>query len=109
MKPWHQYSIFLQLLLAIPLLGYAIQEPIAGQTLRAYTVYNKCPTSIDLYIGGVKDSTIPKGGNVVKFLDAGGAGFFYTNANGGSPTAEDTIRAGFLGVSNFVNLTCIVY
>lgn len=24
-----------------------------------------------------------------------GAGFFYTNANGGSPIAEGTIRAGF--------------
>ena len=85
-------SILLQLLLAMPLM--AIQKPMAAQGARQYTVYNKCPTSIDLYIGGVKDSTIPQNGNVVKTLSTG-AGFFYTDANGGSPTAEGTIRAGF--------------
>jgi hypothetical protein len=59
-----------------------------------YTIYNKCPNSIDLYIAGVRDSTIPTGGNVVKNLDSI-AGFFYTTANGGSHDAVGTIRAGF--------------
>jgi len=66
-------------------LAYAVfATPLARRNTRRYTVYNKCPTSIDLYIGGVKDSTIPTNGNVVKILSIG-AGFFYTNANGGSP------------------------
>ena len=99
------FSTLLPLLLAIPLLGHA--KPVARQNTRQYTVYNKCPTSIDLYIGGVKDSTIPQNGNVVKTLSTGAA-FFYTDANGGSPTAEGTVRAGFYSdVSKrryFVNL-----
>lgn len=40
------------------------------------------------------DSTIATNDSVVKTLNSG-AGFFYTNANGGSSTAEGTIRAGF--------------
>lgn len=43
---------------------------------------------LDLYI--VKDSSIPKGGDVVKHLNTG-AGLFYTDANNGGPTAEVTI------------------
>jgi len=87
-------SVLFPLILASAVLA----TPLARQNTRRYTVYNKCPTSIDLYIGGVKDSTIPTNGNVVKNLGTG-AGFFYTNANGGSPTAEGTIRAGFNDVS----------
>jgi hypothetical protein len=88
------FSVLLQLLLAMPLtLGQAIQKPVAAQDTRQYTVYNKCPTPIDLYIAGVKDSTIPKGGYLVKFLGTG-AGFFYTDANGGGP-ARGSVRAAF--------------
>lgn len=52
---------------------------------------------IKLYIGGVKDSTIPTNGNVVKILGPN-PGFFYTDANHDgavSPTGEGTTRAGF--------------
>jgi hypothetical protein len=83
------------LVLASPILA----TPVARENMRQYTVYNNCPTPIDLYIGGAKDSTIPLNGNVVKSLDTL-AGFFYTDANGGNPTsAEGTIRAGFFNVS----------
>ena len=92
------FPFLLQLLLAVPLLGHTVQKPLAEQNagLRQYTIYNKCPTPIDLYIAGMKYNTIPKNGNVVKTLSTG-AGYFYTDANGGSPnTALGTIRAGFL-------------
>jgi len=46
----------------------------------------------------VKDSTIPTNGSVVKNLGTN-PGFFYTDANGGSPNAVGTIRAGFYNVS----------
>ena len=88
------FSVVFPLVLA----SAVFATPLAKRNTRWYTVYNKCPTSIDLYIGGVKDSTIPINGNVVKILGTG-AGFFYTNANGGSPNAEGTIRAGFYDVS----------
>jgi len=92
------FSILLQLLLAMPLtMSQAIQKPVAAPDTRQYTVYNKCPTPIDLYIAGVKDSTIPKGGYLVKFLGTG-AGFFYTDANGGGP-ARGSVRAAFYEVS----------
>jgi len=63
-----------------------------------YTVYNKCPTPIDLYIGGEKHGTIPKNGKIVKTFSTG-PGYFYTDANGGSKTAKHTIHAGFYDVS----------
>ena len=87
--------MFLPLVLASTVLASSL---IARQPTRQYTIYNKCPTSIDLYIGGVQENTIPTNGNVVKTLSTD-AGFFYTDANGGSPTAEGTIRAGFYEVS----------
>ena len=104
------FSILLQLLLAVPLLGHDIQKPIAKQNtaLRKYTIYNKCPTPIDLWIAGFKYNTIPKDGNVVKKFLNTDAGPFYTDVNGGSPNAQGTIRARFRGdVSKhryFVNL-----
>ena len=85
-------------ILAPLVLAYiALGTPVARQTTREYTVYNHCPTSIDLYIGGAKQGTIPTGGNVVKTLGTD-AGFFYTDANGGDSTAVGTIRAGFYEV-----------
>ena len=52
----------------------------------------------NLYIGflkgGVKDSTIPTNGSVVKFLGTGTT-TFSTDANGGSLTAEGIIQASF--------------
>ena len=66
--------------------------------MRQYTVYNRCPTPIDLYIGGTKQGTIPTDGNVVKTLGTG-AGYFFTDANGGSQNANGTIHAGFYDVS----------
>ena len=84
-------------------MGQTILKSMAAQDIRQYdTVHYNCPTSIDLYIGGVKDRTIPKNGNVVKTLSTG-AGYFYTDVNGGSPTAEGPICAGFFNdVSKFL-------
>ncbi|KAF8960448.1 G-X-X-X-Q-X-W domain-containing protein [Flammula alnicola] len=79
------------LLLATPL----VASPLAPrQTTRQYIIYNKCPSSIDLWIAGELDSSIVSGGNVTKFL-ALGAGFFYTDANGGNANGVGTTRAGF--------------
>lgn len=66
--------------------------------MQQYTVYNKCPTPIDLYIGGEKHGTIPKNGNIVKTFSTS-PGYFYTDANGGSRNAKRTIHAGFYDVS----------
>ena len=74
--------------------------------MRQYTVYNQCPTPIDLYIAGSNQGTIPTGGSVVKTLGTG-AGYFFTNANGGSENSTGTIRAGFYDVSP--NPLCYVY
>lgn len=66
--------------------------------MRQYTVYNQCPTPIDLYIGGANQATIPTGGDYVETLGTG-AGYFFTTANGGSENSTGTIRAGFYDVS----------
>lgn len=71
---------------------------------REYTVVNNCPTSINLYVGGVYDATLATGASTTT---TGGvdAGFFYTTANGGDTTGDAT-RAGFYG-SDEVSL-CIL-
>ena len=86
---------FIALATSIPVYASAILPRQAPNT-RQYIVFNKCPTSINLYIAGVLDSAIAAGGNVTKFLSTG-AGFFYTDANGGASDATGTLRAGFLG------------
>ena len=91
-------SDMLSVLLPLVLASTILATPLAKQNMRQYTIYNKCPTAIDLYIagakGGAKDSTIPTKGSVVKSLATGPTTFF-TDANGGRLTAEGTIRARF--------------
>ena len=101
--------VLLPLVLASTIL--AASTPLPKQDMRQYTIYNKCPMPIDLYIagvkGGAKDSTIPTNGKVVKSLGIGTTTFF-TNANGGRLTAEGTIRAVFHNdVSR--NLVCYTF
>ena len=64
-----------------------------------YTVVNKCPTSINLYIAGNLDSNLATGASVTRSLEDGDAGFFYTDANGRSTNGAAT-RAGFYGDNN---------
>jgi hypothetical protein len=87
-------SVLLPLILASSILA----TPLARQNTRQYTVYNKCPIAIDLYIGGTKHDVIPINGNVTKSLGPG-AGYFYTDANDGNQNTQGTIRAGFYNVS----------
>lgn len=70
---------------------------VRRQSTRPFYIANKCPTSVNLYIGGVLSGTIGKGKSVTKTLPTD-SGFFYTDVNAGTPTAEGTSRAGFLGV-----------
>ena len=86
---------FIALATSIPAYASVILSRQAPNT-RQYIVFNKCPAPINLYIAGVLDSVIAAGSNVTKFLSTG-AGFFYTDANGGAPNASGTLRAGFLG------------
>ncbi|KAF8970080.1 G-X-X-X-Q-X-W domain-containing protein [Flammula alnicola] len=79
------------LLLATPL----VATPIAPrQITRQYTVINKCPSDVNLFIAGALDSSIPAGGSVTRTLPVD-AGFFYTDANGGDGNSAGTTRAGF--------------
>jgi len=82
-------SVLLPLIIASSILA----TPLARQSTRQYTVYNKCPMAIDLYIDGANHGVIPLNGNVTKSL--GSPGYFYTDANDGNQNAQGTIRAGF--------------
>jgi len=95
------FAVLVPLVLASTILA----SPLARQNTRQYTVYNKCPTPIDLYIGGTKQGTIPTDGSIVKTLGTG-SGYFFTDANGGSQNALGTIHAGFYDVStnSFINI-----
>ncbi|KAF8960460.1 ricin B lectin domain-containing protein [Flammula alnicola] len=79
------------LLLATPL----VASPLAPrQTTRQYTIINKCPTAVNLFIAGALDSSMPVGGSVTRTLPVD-AGMFYTDANGGDGDSQGTTRAGF--------------
>jgi hypothetical protein len=84
------------LLLSVTLL-FLSAIPTSGQTHK-YTVVNKCPTSIKLYIAGSLDSTLATGASITKSLGID-AGFFYTDANGGNANGAAT-RAGFYDDNN---------
>ncbi|RXW19505.1 hypothetical protein EST38_g6362 [Candolleomyces aberdarensis] len=74
-----------------------LANPIAEKRqipFRQYRIWNECPDSINLYIGGQFDTAIASGGNTTKFL-AESAGFFYTDANGGNANGAGTTKVGF--------------
>ena len=77
----------------LPLIAIFLSAIPTGAQVHQYTVVNKCPTSINLYIAGNLDSTLATGASVTKSLGID-AGFFYTDANGGSASGAAT-RAGF--------------
>ncbi|KJA15305.1 carbohydrate-binding module family 13 protein [Hypholoma sublateritium FD-334 SS-4] len=84
-------------ILLASLTSSTLASPMAQrQSTRPFYIANNCPTSVNLYIGGVLSGSIGKGKSVTKTLPVD-SGFFYTNVNAGSPTAEGTSRAGFLG------------
>ncbi|KAH6867249.1 G-X-X-X-Q-X-W domain-containing protein [Coprinopsis sp. MPI-PUGE-AT-0042] len=68
--------------------------------LTQYIIYNQCPASINLYIGGQNEGVIPQGGNTTRFLSAN-AGFFYTDANGGRLMGRGRSGLGSLGRRRF--------
>ena len=58
-----------------------LATPLAAENTRRYTVYNKCPTPINLYIGGRERQHDPD--KWERFKDSRtDPGFFYTDANG---------------------------
>jgi hypothetical protein len=86
------------LLLPLLLASTILATPLARQATRQYTIFNKCPSPITLYIGGTNNGIIPTNGNVTKTLPTS-AGYFFTDANGGSQNANRSIYAGFYNVS----------
>lgn len=89
-------ALLIMLVALLPLLfaSSILATPLARQNTRQYNIYNKCPTAIDLYISGTNHGTIPTGGSVSRTLGTS-AGYFFTDANGGSKNINRAIYAGF--------------
>ncbi|KAF9524768.1 hypothetical protein CPB83DRAFT_897570 [Crepidotus variabilis] len=62
-------------------------------TDRQYIVVNNCPTPIDLYIGTLKDNTMPTHGKITKFSQNFDVGPFWSDINSGS--IGGSTRVGF--------------
>jgi len=90
------FGVLLQLIFASAILA----TPLARQSdpQRNYTIYNKCPSNITLYIAGTSYGQIMTNGSLTKQLSTS-AGYFSTDANGGSRNGQGSIRAGFNTVS----------
>ena len=72
-----------------------VASAVLAQNTTTYVVHNNCPAPVNLYIAGELQGTIPWGGSITKQLGVD-AGFFYTDANGGSKNGSAT-KAGFFG------------
>jgi hypothetical protein len=63
-----------------------------------FTINNKCPQPIMLYINGESQGSLAFNGIVSKIYSNDWSGFIYTNLNAGSGnTGVGTTRAGFYG------------
>jgi hypothetical protein len=98
------FSAMTSPLLFLPLIFISV-IPITSAQSHQYTVVNKCPTSINLYIAGSLDGTLATGARMKKSLGID-AGFFYTNANGESANGAAT-RAGFYDDNN-ASVRCLL-
>ncbi|RXW15113.1 hypothetical protein EST38_g10744 [Candolleomyces aberdarensis] len=67
---------------------------VSAQT---YTVTNRCPSAIELFIGQTSEGNLATNQSIVKTGLGTSAGFFYTKANGGDDDDGDleAARAGF--------------
>lgn len=84
------------LLLSALALSFSLHSSVLAQGSRSYTVINRCPAPINVYIGGSLDTpNLASGGMITRTLGVN-AGFFYTDANGGSVDGKAT-RVGFYG------------
>lgn len=63
-----------------------------------FTINNKCPQPITLYINGESQGSLASNGIISKIYSNNWSGFIYTNLNAGSGnTGVGTTRAGFYG------------
>ena len=63
-----------------------------------FTINNKCPQPITLYINGESQGSLASNGVISKIYSNNWSGFIYTNLNAGSGnTGVGTTRAGFYG------------
>ncbi|TFK37931.1 ricin B lectin domain-containing protein [Crucibulum laeve] len=79
---------------------FFLTNGVFSQSIIQYTIQNRCPADINLYIGGRLDGLIPTGDNVTRFL-APDAGPFYTDANGGNANGVGSTKAGFYLQSSY--------
>jgi hypothetical protein len=86
-------------MLCITLLSLFVLPIVVVQAVRQYTIENKCPSPITLYINGTSQGTVAANGGIIqKNFDNNFEGFIYTDANGGNKDGSGTTRAGFYGV-----------
>jgi hypothetical protein len=86
-------------MLCINLLSLLVLPTVVVQAVRQYTVKNKCPSPITLYINGTSQGTVAADGGIFQQnFNNNFEGFIYTDANGGNQNGSGTTRAGFYGV-----------
>ncbi|KAL0955381.1 hypothetical protein HGRIS_001629 [Hohenbuehelia grisea] len=71
--------------------------------VKQFNITNSCPFSINLYINGeLQPGPIASyGGFTLRTFPEGWSGFIYTDLNQGNQDGAGTVRAGFLGSSNY--------
>ena len=76
---------------------------------RDYTIKNKCPVAVDLYINGRSVGPIARNADIHKsFAEDCQSGLIYTTTNGGRTNGKRTTRAGFYGAVSMFPFVCIL-
>ena len=90
------------MILFLPLLAL-----VSVDAERDYTIKNKCPIAVDLYINGRSEGIIARNGEVHKSLAEDWSGLIYTTSNGGRTNGKRATMAGFYGAVSMFSLVCI--
>ncbi|KAF9466905.1 G-X-X-X-Q-X-W domain-containing protein [Collybia nuda] len=85
------------------LLGFTNILSLSAVLARVFTITNRCPLPVTLYVSGGRQGTLnADGGTTQREFPEDWSGYIYTDANGGNgEKSERVARAGFYGPNDY--------
>ena len=84
-------------MLALTFLASVLWLSATALADRIFTIRNRCPQSITLYINGQTQGLLAMNGFMNQTFEDSWSGLIYTDANGGNANGAGTTKAGFYG------------
>lgn len=99
----------LQSLFQITTLSILLSSGLGAIATRHYSIVNKCPSPIDLFVNGESQGPLAVRATTTRDFDSSFDGFIYTTSNGGHLDGSHTTRAGFFGEVRCSTKNCSKY